>query len=154
MSKGKEIKIDPEKIHLFHINIVESAIKDVSQKGDNNFNINIAQTTMHNLKDERVKIGLFLDLIHDEVSSDAKARFVFDFHFKIDELNKYYQLKEDNSPIFTGVLIATLLGISFSTARGIIFERLSNTNMQGIILPVVSPQKMLSMQQKSNSGNS
>ncbi|GAA3773593.1 hypothetical protein GCM10022271_02090 [Corallibacter vietnamensis] len=148
---NKEVKIDPEKIHLFHINIVESSIKDVAQKGDNNFKINIAQTTMHNLKDERVKIGLFIDLIHEEVTSDAKAHFVFDFHFKIEELTNYYELKEDNSPIFTGVLIATLLGISFSTARGIIFERLSNTNMQGMILPVVSPQKMLALQKKVDS---
>ena len=114
---SNEVKIDPEKIHLFHINIVESSIKDVSHKGENNFKINIAQTTMHNLKDERVKIGLFMD----------------------------------NSPIFTGVLIATLLGVSFSTARGIIFERLSNTNMQGMILPVVAPQKMLSLQKKEDS---
>ncbi|UNY99866.1 hypothetical protein MQE36_05835 [Zhouia spongiae] len=148
---SKEVKIDPEKIHLFHINIVESSIKDVAQKGANNFNINIAQTTMHNLKDERVKIGMFIDLIHDEVSSGAKARFVFDFHFRVEELNNYYKLNEDGSPIFTGVLIATLLGISFSTARGIIFERLSNTNMQGIILPIVSPQKMLSLQKKEES---
>jgi len=148
---SKEVKINPENIHLFHINIVESSIKDVSQKGDNNFNINVAQTTMHNLKGERVKIGLFIDLIHDDVSSDAKAHFVFDFHFKIDELSNYYELNEDESPIFTGLLIATLLGVSFSTARGIIFERLSNTNMQGIILPVVSPQKMLALQRKENS---
>ncbi|WP_044398493.1 hypothetical protein [Lacinutrix sp. Hel_I_90] len=148
---SNEVKIDPEKIHLFHINIVESSIKDVSHKGENNFKINIAQTTMHNLKDERVKIGLFIDLIHDEASSNAKAHFVFDFHFRIDGLNQYYKLKEDNSPIFTGVLIATLLGVSFSTARGIIFERLSNTNMQGMILPVVAPQKMLSLQKKVDS---
>ncbi|KAB1068270.1 hypothetical protein F6U93_07200 [Tamlana haliotis] len=147
---NKEVKIEPEKIHLFHVNIVESAIKDVTQKEDNNFTINIAQTTMHNLKDERVKIGLFVDLIDDNVSSDAKAHFVFDFHFKIDELSSYYELKEDNSPIFAGTLIATLLGISFSTARGIIFERLSNTNMQGMILPVVSPQKMLALQKREN----
>ena len=95
-----------------------------------------------------MKIGLFIDLIHDEVSSDAKARFVFDFHFKIEELHQYYELKNNDMPIFTGILIATLLGISFSTARGIIFERLSNTNIQGMILPVVSPQKMLSLQKK------
>lgn len=143
-----EVKINPEKIHLFHINIVESSIKDLPKKGDNNFKINIAQTTMHNLKDERVKIGLHIDLIHDAVSSDAKAHFVFDFHFRIEELSNYYELKADNSPFFKGVLIATLLGISFSTSRGIIYERLSNTNMQGMILPIVSPQKMLSLQKK------
>ncbi|PQV50270.1 hypothetical protein CLV33_102129 [Jejuia pallidilutea] len=147
---SNQAKIDPEKIHLFHINIVESSIKDLQQKGQNNFKINIAHNTMHNLKDERVKIGLFIDLIHDQVSSEAKARFVFDFHFRVDGLNEHFELNEDDLPVFSGLFIATLLGISFSTARGIIFERLSNTNMQGIILPVVSPQKMLSLQRKND----
>lgn len=145
---SSKAKINPEKIHLFHINIVESAIKDLTEKDNSNFNINVAQTTMHNLKEERVKIGLFIDLIHDDIASEAKARFVFDFHFKVEELHNYYETKEDNAPIFNGLLIATLLGIAFSTARGIIYERLSNTNMQGIILPVVSPQKMLSLQKR------
>src|SRR5690606_31487377 len=124
---------------------------DAKHTGENNVKINIAQTKMHNLKHERVKIGLFVDIIQDETSFEAKAHFVLDCHFKIEELNNYYELKEGNFPIFTGLFIATLLGISFSTARGIIFERLSNTNMQGIILPVVSPQKMLALQKKVDS---
>lgn len=143
---SEQSKINPEKIHLFHINVVESAIKDLAQKTESQFKINIAQTTMHNLKEERFKIGLFIDLIPDVISTDAKAQFVFDFHYKIEELNKYYTLNNTNTPVFQGVLIATLLGISFSTARGIIFERLSNTNMKGMILPVVAPQKLLSLQ--------
>ena len=46
-------------------------------------------------------------------------------------------------PVFNGLFISTLTGISFSTARGIIFERLSKTNMRNVILPVVSPSKLL-----------
>ncbi|MEN3322234.1 hypothetical protein VP395_00715 [Mariniflexile soesokkakense] len=148
----KEVEINPEKIHLFHINIVESSIKDLHQKGENNFKINVAQTTMHNLQEEKVKIGLFIDLEHEDVTSEAGAHFVLDFHFKIEDLKNHYELKEDNAIIFLGVFIATLLGISFSTARGIIYERISNTNMQGIILPIVSPQKML-VQKKEESKN-
>lgn len=140
----EEVKIDPEKIHLFHINIVESAIKDVSQKRDDNFEIKIAHTTMHNLKDERVKIGVFIDIIHDDITSDAKAHFNIDFHYKIGGLLNHYEIDNKGIVVFSSMFIATLLGISFSTARGIIYEKLSNTNMQGVILPVVSPQKMLS----------
>lgn len=140
----KQIKINPENINLFHIDIVESSIKDLTQKGNNNFKISVAHTTMHNLQEKNLKIGLYIDLDHEEVTTDANAHFVFDFHFNVADIDEYYQFKEDNSPVFSGIFIATLIGISFSTARGIIYERLSNTNMQGLILPVISPQKMLS----------
>lgn len=135
--------INPEKIHLIHIDVVESSVIDVKQKSHNDFNIEVAHTTMHNLSNEKMKIGLFIDLIHTDISNRAKATFVIDFHFKIDELNQFYELKEPNHPVFHGLFVATLLGICFSTARGMIYERLSNTNMQGIILPVVSPTKIL-----------
>jgi hypothetical protein len=39
--------------------------------------------------------------------------------------------------------IATLIGLCFSTARGIIFEKLNNSGIPNILLPVVSPQEML-----------
>ena len=144
----KEEKINTDKLHLFHIDLIESSIKDLPQKGKISFNINVAHNTMHNLKEKRIKIGLLIDLETDKPDGDgANAHFNIDFHFQIEELKKHYKLNETKNPVFSGLLIATLLGLSFSTARGIIYERLSNTNMQGIILPIVSPQKML-LQQK------
>ena len=146
-----EVKINPEKLHLFHINIIESSIKDLPNKGKIPFSINVAHTIMHNLKDERIKIGLLIDLQTTRAeTNNANAHFNIDFHFRIEELKTYFELSEKSEPIFSGALIATLLGVSFSTARGIIYERLSNTNMQGMILPVISPQKMLSHQIKED----
>ncbi len=143
----KEVKIDTDKLLLFHIDLIESSIKDLPQKGKISFNINVAHKTMHNLKEERIKIGLLIDLETDKSDNEgANAHFNIDFHFQIEELKKHFKLNENKNPVFSGLLIATLLGLSFSTARGIIYERLSNTNMQGIILPIVSPQKMLSQQ--------
>ncbi len=143
----KKAKINTENIHLFHIDLIESSIKDLPQKGKISFNINVAHKTMHNLKEERIKIGLLIDLETDKPGGNgAKAHFNIDFHFEIKGLKEYYELDKNKNPVFSGLLISTLLGLSFSTARGIIYERLSNTNMQGIILPIVSPQKMLSQQ--------
>ncbi|WP_372744407.1 hypothetical protein [Lutibacter sp.] len=138
-------KIIPENIHLFHLNILESNIVDAVQKKDNKFRINVAHTTMHNLVDERVKIGLFIDIIDDSEKNEVvSAHFKIEFHYKVEDLKSFYKLDENNEPSFSGLFIATLLGISFSTARGLIYERLSKTNLRGIILPVVSPNKMLS----------
>lgn len=140
-----EIKIIPENINLFHLNIVESRIIDAIQKKESVYQVNVAHTTMHNLEDERLKIGLLIDIINDITDNKGitNAHFNIDFHYKIKDLKTFYTLDENSTPIFSGLLIATLLGISFSTARGLIYERLSATNLSGIILPVVSPSKIL-----------
>lgn len=147
----KEVKIIPEEINLFHIDILESSVKDLSKKEALGFNLHVAHTTMHNLNEQRVKIGLLIDLDTENNIMEGKAHFVIDFHYHIQNLNNFYEVKETGELLFSGLLISTLIGLSFSTARGIIFERLSNTNLQGVILPVVDPKKILiSNSNKSN----
>lgn len=141
----EENKIIPENINLFHLNIVESRITDTIQKKESVYQVNVAHTTMHNLADERLKIGLLIDIKNDSTVNKgvSNAHFNIDFHYKISDLKSFYTLDENSAPVFSGLLIATLLGISFSTARGLIYERLSETNLKGIILPIVSPSKIL-----------
>lgn len=40
-------------------------------------------------------------------------------------------------------LAASLVGLAYSTARGIILERTSGTILNGIIIPVIDPMKLL-----------
>lgn len=61
----------------------------------------------------------------------------------IKELKSFYKLNENGAPIFSAILIATLLNIAFSTARGVLYERFSNTIFIKALLPIISPQKML-----------
>ena len=70
-------------------------------------------------------------------------KFHIDFYYVIEDLKDQYTSKEGGLPVFSGQFIATLIGISFSTARGLIFQLLQDTKFKGIILPVVSPTKML-----------
>lgn len=146
-----EVKIIPEELHLFHVDIIESEIIDSGEQKTGEFNLGLAHTIMHNLKDQRIKIGLHIKLNPKNVGAKEKAHFIIDFHFQIMNLTNFYKLNEENRPVFSGLLIASLLGLSFSTARGIIFERLSNTSLQGIILPVIDPKSMLQHSVKSNS---
>lgn len=140
----KKIEIIPENINLFLIKINESAVNNDSLTNKNsNVNLNIAQKTQNNLKDERVKIDLIIDIQSTEPNNKFSANFDIDFHFKIKDLKDFYTLDKNEKPLFSGLFISTLIGISYSTARGIIFERLSKTNMKSIILPVVAPNKIL-----------
>lgn len=132
--------IIPDKIKLFHIDVVSTYINDKTIDENLNLEFTVAHNTRHNLNDERVKIELFINLLsHQEIG----VKFHIDFHYNIKDLENHYELEENKMPLFSGQFIATLLGISFSTARGLIFQQLQETNFKGMILPVVSPLKML-----------
>ncbi|QXP69198.1 hypothetical protein H0I29_11200 [Polaribacter sp. R2A056_3_33] len=135
-----ENSIIPEKIKLFQIDVVNTYINDDTINENLNLGFSVAHNTKHNLKDERVKIELFVNLISNE---DIGVKFHIDFHYAVEDLKEQYNLNENNTPMFSGQFIATLLGISFSTARGLIFQQLQETKFKGMILPIVSPMKML-----------
>ncbi len=134
-------KIIPEEINLFHIDILEHQIAQPKVK----LYIDVAHTVMHNLKEEKVKLNLKINL--ETCKGDNKkcpfAHFNIDFHYQIKNLENFYTLNNNQQPTFNALLIVTLLGISFSTARGIIYEKLTANSIKNIILPVVSPQKLL-----------
>ena len=132
--------IVPEKIKLFNIEVVNTYINDDTINDNLNLEFSVAHNTKHNLKDERVKIELFINLLSQE---EIGVKFHIDFHFVIKDLSDQYKLNKTNIPVFSHQFIATLLGISFSTARGLIFQQLQDTNFKGMILPVVSPFRML-----------
>lgn len=132
--------IFPEKIKLFNIEVVNTYINDNTINDNLNLEFSVAHNTKHNLKDERVKIELFINLLSQE---EIGVKFHIDFYFVIKDLSDQYKLNENNLPIFSSQFVATLLGICFSTARGLIFQQLHDTNFKGMILPVVSPLKML-----------
>ncbi len=141
----KNPKIISENFHLFHLQIIESNIASSSKIEDLNFKIDVAHTTMHNIDQKRIKIGLMVSILglKDNKETDVKAFFNIDFHYIIDDFEKFYEINKKEHLTFNGTFIAVLLGISYSTARGIIYERLNDTSLEGVILPIVSPSKML-----------
>lgn len=142
MSKGGNII--PEEIHLIQIEVIESSIIDSKEQIKEEFNLNVGHKVMHNLKEQKFKISLNIELTPKNKNLNCQAKFVFDFQFRVENLKNFYELKEEDRPVFSGLLIATLLGLSFSTSRGIIYEKLSNTNMKGILLPIIDSNNLLS----------
>lgn len=143
----KTSTIIPEKIKLNHIEVVSTYINDKTINKNLNFEFNVAHNTKHNLDVQRVKIELFINLLS---SKEIGVKFHIDFYFQIEDLQDHYQLDQNkNIPTFSGQFIATLLGISFSTARGIIYQQLQETNFKGLLLPVVSPSKILDLRIKN-----
>jgi|SRR5690606_1144984 len=128
-------------IHLLQVEVVQQQLDVKAFKKEKEHKLNVGHKLMHNLKDERVKLEFVFSF-----NNGGEAPLLFfqiDFHFHIAHLSNFYELKEENHPVFSTHLVATLIGICFSTARGIILEKLNNAGINNILLPVVSPQEML-----------
>lgn len=137
----KQAPIIPEHIHLLAIEVAQQKIDAQAFKKHKEHRLNVGHKVLHNLKDQRIKLELVFSF--EDANKTQLLFFQIDFHFNVEQLSDFYQLKEENHPVFQAPLIATLLGISLSTARGIIFEKLQNAGLKNVILPVVSPQKMM-----------
>lgn len=137
----KKSIIVPEEIHLFKIEVIEEQIDVEGFLSQENKKFGIAHKIMHNLEDERVKIELAFSFKDD--SDSELVFFLIEFHYQIENMSNLYEKTEDGKPIFSAILISTLLGISLSTSRGIIFERLGREGISNVLIPVVSPQKIL-----------
>lgn len=139
-------QIIPEKIHLTKIKWIKENTVLLEDKLSQNptYDFTIAQNMMHNLEKQLVKIRLFVDIDGsiNEKSINQGGNYEIDFFFQIDDLNNHYQLIEDK-PVFNGVFVGTLLGISYSTLRGMLFTLWKDTVLESVILPVISIPKLL-----------
>lgn len=137
----KAAPIVVQDIQLFRVEVVQQKLDVIAFKKQKQHQLNVGHKLAHNLKDERMKLELVFSF--ENSNKESLLFFQIDFHFHIAHLSNFYELKSENHPVFNGLLIATLLGICFSTARGIILEKLSNAGIPNILLPVVSPQEMM-----------
>ncbi len=136
----------PEKIHLLQIKWVKQHNVILKNKLAKNpsYNFQMAHNMMHNLQREVVKIRLFLDMSGEIEGKTINqgGNYEIDFLFRIDDLKDHYNIV-DNKPVFSGVFVSTLLAISFSTMRGMLFMLWNDTVLQQVILPVISPPELL-----------
>lgn len=134
-------QIIPEKIHLIQIKWIKEDTIIMQDKLSKNpvYNFTIAHNMMHNLEKEIVKIRLFLDMngAIDGKEINQGGDYEVDFLFQIDDLKTHFQIIEDK-PVFNGIFVATLLGICYSTIRGMLFSIWKDTILNGVILPIIS----------------
>lgn len=128
-------------IHLLRVEVVQQKLDVIAFKKKKQHQLHVGHKFAHNLNDERVKLAFVFSFENNR--KENFLLFQIDFHFHIEHLSNFYELNAENNPVFSSHLIATLVGISYSTARGIILEKLNNAGIPNIILPVVSPQEMI-----------
>ncbi|WP_426790658.1 hypothetical protein [Sphingobacterium sp. WOUb80] len=134
-----EAKVIVEKISLEKIKPIRENLELGFDLKDKEFQMNIAQSIKHNLERKSFKISL---LVSFSCTEQVFAEYLYEFYFKVENILDFLSEK-DGRTAFTGQLLGTLIGLSYSTLRGILYSRLAETNLNGIILPVVNPNALL-----------
>lgn len=142
--------IQTDKIHLTNIVLLKCAVNstDVYIKHPNQPDkivMNLGNKPTFDLDHNKCQFGLHITLEGQDASGAAlglDAEFFIDFGFIIENLPDFFIPYKDGFKVHA-LLGATLLGISFSTARGIVMERTKGTPLAGFILPVINPSELL-----------
>lgn len=143
--------VKPEKIHLWGIRIIKEHF-DCSDEFLENpvavesfvFGHDYSQSLNHDITGMRSRLFLRLKgLDQDENELGLEAEYGIEFHFEVDNLKDFAEPPEKDLVKLKGALSATIAGMSYSTARGIIWEKLSGTAFSHIVLPVINPNELL-----------
>lgn len=137
----KQPQIVAEEIHLLLVDTTEFRLNAEEFRTTEKRLLEVAHKLAYNLKDEKLKIELALSF-KDEAGNEMLF-LTTDYHFRVDKLEQFYDLKEDGTPIFKAMILATVLGIALSTSRGILLEKMNTMKLPNILIPVVSPVKLL-----------
>jgi len=137
--------IDPEKIHLKHI--VE-LYADIGELVENLtpislFGTKIAHKHAFNVSENLFLLGLKAVFKAVEIEDEPECSFRVNFHFEVDNLDDMFTYNDEDVPVFQEVFVATLAGISYSTFRGMIYEKTRDTLWNGLTLPVINPSILL-----------
>ena len=117
------------------IEIINSVIKAPPESREiSTFNFDIQFKSIPNLKDNVVNI--LMDVIVKE-KADQLGQFSAVFHYEVDDLEKLMTGRERNQVEIPQPLLTTLLGISASTLRGLMFASFKGTFLHNAILPLI-----------------
>lgn len=149
--KKKQPKVIPEQIHLTSINIIKAHLETSDEFLENPvkaaaFEFGLAHEMGHNMEDNKSRCRIYFTLKgHDESDNPIglELEYGIEFHFVVDNLSDFILPKENASFHMDAAIGVTLLSMAYSTARGIVYERTRGTFLDGVLLPVIDPLKVL-----------
>jgi 5-hydroxyisourate hydrolase-like protein (transthyretin family) len=138
-SKDKEFEFRLAEIvtHSFSYTNISKKIKKSIQ--DNTImKVNYGMNT--NIKKNIVEFSLGF-LINDKISEDELCKIEIGFIFNIVDLEKFII----NDKFISNQIPIQLASISYSTFRGMVYEKLSGTSLNSLPpMPIINPIKLLS----------
>jgi hypothetical protein len=148
----KPAKVDPDKITLLKIITLKGNIDIVDEfsllttLSKYSFDFN----TESRFQREQKLVRLYLEIsikCYDEDNdfNGITADYTHEFVFEVDNMEELVTFDDERrTATAENDLGLTLASIAYSTARGIIFDRTQGTPLNGVILPVINPNELIS----------
>lgn len=142
--------IKPELIQIVSIKMFQCNVHASNDFLNNPIDIDgiaveVGQNTAHDFDKKLFRIRLVVK-IEGMKDKDNKAglsgEYGIEFHVLVENLDDF--ITENNGEkLVDRKLGGTLMGLVYSTARGILYEKTSNTFFNGVLLPVIDPNTLL-----------
>jgi hypothetical protein len=151
-SPPKAASIVPEKILFRNIKITNAQV-NASEDAEASWEevaLSVSTKTLFNESNGcRVVFVLDIEKLNEDGLHLIKANFTIDFDFEVENMADFVKKTEDTSSVEVSAELGTaLMGIVYSTARGIVLTRTAGTVLDGIILPVIDPALLLEGESK------
>lgn len=148
-------KVSSEKITLTNVQMLEGSVKTSLEfrahgRQPEHYHFSLDREFLFNPEQSMVVVQLSIAL--SGLAEDGQsplginAKYEYQFFFGIENMDDFIS----NDKVIHPQLVTTLLSIAYSTLRGIILERTSSTFLGAVILPVVSPLKLLKDENESS----
>ena len=150
LNKIIRMKIVPEKIHLLEVRNNKSQITASDEYINRpiapaEINMDFGHEAAFNFEQKGARIrffSLFTGVNEQSEEIGLNAEFNFEIHFRIDNFEEF--VKEDNgTKRIESLLMVTLIGIVFSTCRGIIMEKTAASYFKKLIIPIIDPASLV-----------
>ncbi len=140
------MKVIPDKIHLLDMRVLEFSFKsmdgiDSSTKQNPNLEIGM----QHAISPEEKRLTFIfegkLEIRNSGNEMLHTAHFKCKFLLEVENLEEF-NVVEDGDVKYDAIIGLTCTGITYSTLRGILFEKLSGTPLEYYNLPVIDPKSL------------
>lgn len=143
MEKTPTPPVVAEEVHLKHIEEERFKFDKEAFEKASRRDLTLGQKMFYNLEKKGMKMSLQFVFKDAEKKDREIMNAELSFHFVIDHLEKFYEMQESGIPRFHRGIVTTLLSISLSTARGILYEKCAHKGLTQVIVPVIDPKKVL-----------
>jgi hypothetical protein len=143
------IVVDADKIHILRIRTISGNISCEDEEQVKNVKAHHFEFQLSNGVNlaERV-IGIQLVVEIEAADKDMnrlpiKGTYKHEIVFRVDNLEDFVEAESKELDASFG---STIVGIAYSTIRGLIYNRSQGTSLKSVILPVVAPLKLMGVE--------
>lgn len=154
--KSQAERLNLNKIRLVNVNILGINIyspNNITSTDKNlvGFGFGFEVDEGLNQKEKLAKLILKFEIIavlSKKAKQESKGTFNFEYIFHIENMEEYV-IKRKREFLVKNVLGANLLGISYSTSRGLIIAKTKGTFLENAFLPIIHPDELVKTTNKS-----